>query len=334
MSRKDAGVAVLLALLAVAMGAAALFSELAAASWPGRSGPIVYVGVRQGDHRYSYETTGLKLLEPGVHGSARQLTSDPSDADPQISPDGRLVVFSRLVSSGFPRPVRQLFTIGVDGSGLRELTSASPEGVSEGEPAFYPSGKSIVFVRSGEVDSEGNLYSIRLDGSNLHQITYGPRQEGAPVVSPSGRQIAYTCGPGDLHSRIEDVCSIRPDGTRRRILTTRLEQGAEPFDPDFSPSGRLIAFTLGPGVAADVFMMRANGARLGAFTNRSASGRRTFPRESGYASPSFAPAGSALVAVMRPGTGPRLVRIPLRDPRHPQPLGAGFFGSAPVWAPG
>jgi Tol biopolymer transport system component len=328
MSRKDLGVAILLGLLAIALAAIAVLGEPAAASWPGRSGSVVYVGVRQGEHRYSYETTGLKVLEPGVPGSAHQITSDPSDADPQVSPDGHLVVFSRVVSTDFPGPKRGLFVINVNGNGLRQLTAGGPEGPGDVEPAFYPSGRSVVFVR-GE-----DLYSIRLDGSGLRRITAGAAPERDPVISPTGRQIAFTCGSGASEARIEDVCSIRPDGSHRRVLTRALKQGAEPFDPDFSPSGRVIAFTLGPGTAADVFTMRANGARLGAFTNRSPSGRRTFPREVGYASPSFAPEGNALVAVARPGAGPRLVRIPLRYPRHPQPLGAGFFGSAPVWAPG
>jgi Tol biopolymer transport system component len=336
MSRRDAVIAAVLALLALALGAGAFLADRSAAAWPGRSGPIVFVGVRQGDHRYSYETTRLKVLEPGVPGSTRQLTSNPTDADPQISPDGRLVVFSRetgVDEYGFG--TASLFVIGIDGSGLRQLTAGGPGGGGDFKPAFYPSGESVVFARGSGATGENDLYSIRLDGSGLRQLTRGPNLEEAPAVSPSGRQIAFACGRASGNARIEDICSIRPDGTHRRVLSRGLKQGSEPFDPDFSPSGHLIAFTLGPGVASDVFTMRANGSRLGALTNRSPQGRRSFvDRESGYASPSFAPGGKELVAVGRPGAGPRLVRIPLRDPRHPKPLGAGFLGSAPVWAPG
>jgi dipeptidyl aminopeptidase/acylaminoacyl peptidase len=290
MPRRDQLIAALLALVAVALGVAVLFSDLAAAAWPGRSGPIVYLGVRQGELPYEpgYLTTGLRVFDPGVPGSARVLTTDPGDADPQVSPDGRLVVFSRIVSDEFPGPVTRLFAIAIDGSGLRPLATAAPENLSDDEPAFYPSGQSIVFVRSGGAEG-GDLYSVRLDGTNLRQVTVGSARERAPVVSPRGGQIAFTCGSGEAYARIEDVCSIRPDGSHRRILTRALKPGAEPFDPDFSPSGRQIAFTLGPGTAADVFTMRADGSRLSALTNRSPSGRRTFPRKVGYASPSYAP---------------------------------------------
>ncbi len=339
MSRRDQAVVLVLALLAVALGVAAMLADRAAASWPGSDGPIVFLGVRSAVPPYEpgYLTTGLRVLDLGVPGSPRVLTGDPSDADPAVSPDGRTVVFSRKAPSGLPFPLPEkvgaLFAIAIDGGGLRQLTSGGPEGESDIEPAFYPSGQSVVFDRASGPTGEGDLYSIRLDGSGLRQLTHGPAREQGPTVSPNGRQIAFACGPAAGNERIEDVCSVRPDGSHRRLLTRKLKQGAEPFDPDFSPSGRQIAFTLGPGTAADVFTMRADGSRLGALTNRAPNGRRKFPREVGYASPAFAPGGDSLVAVARPGNGPHLVRIRLSDPRHPQPLLNGALGSAPVWAP-
>jgi Tol biopolymer transport system component len=331
MSRRYLVIAVVIALIAVV----ALLGDEADASWPGRNGPIVFLGVRKGELPYEsgYLTTGLRVFDPDVPGSTRVLTTDTSDADPQVSPDGRLVVFSRVVSDEYPGPVARLFAINVDGSGLRPLQTGAPENLSDVEPSFYPSGQSIVFVRSGGVEG-GDLYSVRLDGSGLHQITVGSARERAPAVSPRGGQIAFTCGSGEAYARIEDVCSIRFDGSHRRILTRALKPSAEPFDPDFSPSGRQIAFTLGPGTASDVFTMRSDGSRLGALTNRSPNGRRSFPRKVGYASPSYAPGGGSLVAVARGGSGPHLVRIRLRDPRHPQKLDPGGLASAPVWATG
>jgi Tol biopolymer transport system component len=328
---------VILAGLAVAVGTAAVLSDGVDAAWPGGDGPVVHLGVRRGELPYEsgYLTTGLRVFDPGVPGSTRVLTLNPSDADPQVSPDGRTIVFSRKVPSGLPFPypemVSGVFAIGIDGSGLRQLTGGGPEGADDVEPAFYPSGGSVVFDRASGPTGEGDLYSIRLDGSGLRQLTHGLAREQGPTVSPSGRQLAFTCGPAGGNERIEDVCSIRPDGSHRRLLTRKLKQGEEPFDPDFSPSGRQIAFTLGPGTAADVFTMRADGSRLGALTNRSRSGRRTFPRRVGYASPAYAPSGGSLVAVARGGSGPHLVRVRLRDPRHPQKLDSGGLASAPVW---
>lgn len=340
MSCRDRVVAIVLALLAVALGIAAFLADRAAAAWPGLNGPVVYLGVRPETSNTAccspYKTTGLRVFYPAVPGSSRVLTTDPSDADPQVSPDGRTIVFTRQISSGLSFPYSDrasvLFAIDLDGGNLRQLTAVDAEGRSDFKPSFYPSGASIVFARGRGASGENDLYSIRLDGSGLRQLTKGPALEEAPTVSPSGRQIAFACGPAGGNERIEDICSIRPDGSHRRLLSRGLKQGAEPFDPDFSPDGRLIAFTLGPGTAADVFTMRADGSRLGALTNRARNGRRTFPRKAGYASPAFAPGGGSLLAVARPGAGPRLVRIRLRYPRHPQALLGASLASAPVWA--
>jgi Tol biopolymer transport system component len=324
----DAAVAAALALLALVLGAMVLFQGRADAAWPGRAGPVVYVAVEQGDHRYTFETHGLRVSRPGV-GSDVQLTTDPTDSDPQVSPNGRTVVFSRTVATSGGSFVTSIFAIGIDGSGLRRLTG---EGAGYEEPAFYPSGRSIVFVGRG-VGGNPDLYSMRLDGSGLRNLTSTPGEERAPAVSPSGRQIAFECVLQIPHAGGQYICSIRPDGSHRRNLTPRLGENDEAKDPDFSPSGRLIAFSVHPGTAADIFTVRSDGSRMRVLTNRDPGGGRTYPHAVGYALPTFSPAGGSLVAVARPGTGPHLVRIELRDPKHPQPLGPGL-GSSPIWAVG
>jgi Tol biopolymer transport system component len=152
---------------------------------------------------------------------------------PQVSPDGRTIVFSRKVPSGLPFPypemVGGLFAIGVDGGGLRQLTGGGPEGASDVEPAFYPSGESVVFDRASGPTGEGDLHLVGLDDSGLRQLTQGPAREQGPTVSPSGQQIAFTCGPSGGNERIEDVCSIRPDGSHRRLLGYA--------SPSYAPSG-------------------------------------------------------------------------------------------------
>ncbi|HWO46569.1 MAG TPA: hypothetical protein VNM41_00790, partial [Solirubrobacterales bacterium] len=77
--------------MALALGVAAMLADRAAAAWPGSQGPIVYLGVRAAVPPYEsgYLTTGLRVFDPGVPGSGRVLTDDPSDADPAVSPDGR-----------------------------------------------------------------------------------------------------------------------------------------------------------------------------------------------------------------------------------------------------
>ncbi len=313
----------------------------AGAAWPGANGPIVYVGLDPTpDPIHSvarYLATGLRSFDPSVPGSVRQLTTDATDRDPKVSADGRLVVFSRTIRTAPGESISGVFAINADGSGLTQVTAGGPDGASDIEPTFYPSGNLIAFVRVGgssDPEGRGRLHSVRLDGSGLHALTSGYAEVRAPAVSPTGRQIVFICRHfrGGLEYSWEHICSIRPNGSHPRDLTPRFRDGQPAADPDFSPSGGLIAFSVGPGTAADVFTVRSNGARLGALTNRGPRGGRTFPRERGYDNPAFAPAGGSLVAVARSGTRPRFVRISLDDPGHPRTL-TELIGRSPVWTP-
>jgi len=323
--------------LAIALLGAGILSSSASAAWPGRNGPVVYIGLGPAPPgvAVSYVAAGLRTFDPDVPGSMTQLTEDHTDRDPKVSPDGRRVVFSRTISRTLEGSTSGIFVVNVDGTGLTQVTAGGPGGASDDEPTFYPSGNRIAFVRgSSEPEGRPGLYSVRLDGAGLRRVFSGTTGIRAPAVSPGGRQIVFACRylRDGFEINGEHICSIRPDGSRRRDLTRRFD-GQPAFDPDFSPSGRTIAFDVGPGIAADVFTMRANGARLGALTNRGPRGGRTFPRDLGYDDPAFAPAGGSLIAVARSGVRPRFVIVPLGDAAHPRRLDPSILGRAPAWAP-
>jgi Tol biopolymer transport system component len=341
LSRSARAVALVLTLAVVTL-VATVTAPSAGAAWPGRDGPVVYVGLdRNPDPIHvsgNYLAGGLRSFVPGAPASVTQLTADPTDHDPKVSADGRRVVFSRTIRSEPGEKVTGVFAMNIDGSGLTQVTAGGPGGAGDLEPTFYPSGNRIAFVRVGgtsDPDGRGRIYSIGLDGGGLRALTSGYAEVRTPAVSPNGRQIVFECRhfKGGLEYSWEHICSIRPDGSHRRDLTPRFKDGQPAADPDFSPSGHLIAFSVGPGIAADVFTVRADGSRLGALTNRGPRGGRRFPRARGYDNPAFAPAGGSLIAVARTGTRPRFVRISLADPRHPEDLEAEVLGRSPVWTP-
>jgi Tol biopolymer transport system component len=331
----------LLLSLAIVLLSAGVFSSPAGAVWPGRNGPIVYVGLdptpTPNQSVVPFVATGLRSFDPSVVGAPTQLTTDASDRDPKVSPDGR-IVFSRTIRTLPGQSISAIFAANIDGTGLTQVTDGGPGGSSDIEPTFYPSGRRIAFVRVGgpsDPEQRGHLYSIATDGTGLRSLTSGLAEVRTPAVSPTGSQIAFECRHfrNGLEFSWEHICSIRPDGSHRRDLTPRFKDGQPAIDPDFSPSGGMIAFSVGPGTAADVFTVRSNGAHLGALTNRGPHGGRKFPRERGYDNPAFAPAGGSLIAVARSGSRPRFVRILLDDPTHPRNLNAAVIGRSPAWAP-
>jgi tricorn protease-like protein len=139
----------------------------------------------------------------------------------------------------------------VRGGRLNQLT----EDPTDTEPAFSPDGRTIAFVRGGDV------YSVRPDGSGQRRLTSGPELDSAPIVSPDGKRVVFerratADAPGDLYA-------VGATGGGLRALTSGADDDRQ---AEFSPDGRAIVFVRGSGGGAntsdDLYSMRPSGARV------------------------------------------------------------------------
>lgn len=160
----------------------------------------------------------------------------------------RAVVFSK---SSTVEGVAKGGLFAVKSGHLNQIT----ENPADTEPAFSPDGRTIAFVR------DGDLYSIRPDGSGQRQLTSGPERDSAPIVSPDGRTVVFerratAGGPADLYV-------VRALGGGLRALTSG---PADDHEADFSPDGRAIAFARNAGTTAnsaeDLYSIRPSGQGL------------------------------------------------------------------------
>ncbi len=109
-------------------------------------------------------------------------------SDPQVSPDGRWIVFTlRKTDLEADKGRTDLWLIDTDGTDLRRLTS-HPE--SDFNPRWAPDGKSVWFISTRSDSSQ--VWRIRVDGGEAQQVTDLPLDVGNLLVSPDGRHIAFT----------------------------------------------------------------------------------------------------------------------------------------------
>jgi Tol biopolymer transport system component len=262
------------------------------AAFPGAPGPIFYSKVAY-DPDVGVGVGGLFAHGPRLPDKPRQLTSGRTDEEPSVSADGRWIalvsydeVAGRLgidvvrndgaerrpvVAPGthpaffpegqaivFVRPVdgrRQIFTVGIDGSGLRQLTGGPYENF---DPAVSPNGRRIAFASTRDADGRDrtDIFTMRADGGGVRPAIAGPGKEREPDWSPNGTRIAYAVGSGPS----TDLYVARADGSRPILLTPCRGIRCRRFShPAFSPSGRhLVALSEG-NRASGIEVFRSDG---------------------------------------------------------------------------
>ncbi|MGD0579099.1 MAG: S9 family peptidase, partial [Bryobacteraceae bacterium] len=116
-------------------------------------------------------------------------------ADPQISPDGGAIVYTRVSVNakhdGYSSALWLIPAAGpASGRAARQLT-AGPHDTS---PRWSPDGKRIAFLRSTETPEKpplGQIYVLPMDGGEARPLTAMPKGASAPVWSAEGRFIAF-----------------------------------------------------------------------------------------------------------------------------------------------
>jgi Tol biopolymer transport system component len=266
-------------------------------------------------------TTGA-ILTANPDGSAiRQVTRPPRgviDQYPDFSPDGKAIVFHRMVPcppegtrNGIDRTCDLIYTVGVDGKGLKQLVPCSfdasrafPDScVGAHTPAFSRDGSKIAFSYSlvhEDYDDALNvnraIWIVDANGSNRRQVTAltpSSYWDDEPQFSPDGRKLVFT--RVDLKRKADAVFTVNLDGSGLFQLTPWGLNAAG--DPEWSPDGKWIVFVGHPRDGSEnVYQVRPDGSGLTNLTKQKAGGFH-------YLSSSFSPDGKLLVSARTPGAG-------------------------------
>jgi Tol biopolymer transport system component len=164
---------------------------------------------------------------------ARRVTDPPQgvnfDSEPQFSPDGSSIVFSRFKSAR----ESAIYRVNADGTGLERLTSF---GLNASDPDWSPDGQRITFDSgdAGRPGSKGDIYVMGADGSDRKRLTDNRRLTrnspfklaNNPVFSPDGTKIAFT----KFLPERSQLMVMNVNGRNKRVL---LRKGGFPNKVDW-----------------------------------------------------------------------------------------------------
>ncbi len=188
----------------------------------------------------------LRLPEEKHLKNIKQLSFGGENAEAYFSADGKQLIFQ---STRHGRKCDQIYTMNVDGSNVRMISTGDGRTTCS---YFYPNGRRILYSSThlGAKEcpprpdfSKGyvwavypafDIFTARLDGSDLKQLTNTPGYDAETTIDRNGKLVFTSMRDGDL-----DIYTMDANGKHVRRLTNELGYDGGPF---WSDDGKQIVY--------------------------------------------------------------------------------------------
>lgn len=156
-----------------------------------------------------------------TRAQARRVTrnTDGFDSEPQVSPDGRWIAFTRYTACGEQGCATQIFRVRANGGPPQPLTRPD---LHASAPDWHPSGQWIAIDShdNGVAPNLGHIIVMRPDGSGKRIIVRGDADDyfNNPSFSPDGRQMTFARWGADEEEPSSRIWVAGADGRGARQL--------------------------------------------------------------------------------------------------------------------
>jgi dipeptidyl aminopeptidase/acylaminoacyl peptidase len=229
---------------------------------------------------------GAQQAPPRRPMSIVDLAELPRLLDPQLSPDGRFVLYTLTRTDWRAnRSVAHIWRQAVGGGAPIQMTNGD---AGETTARWSPDGKSILFLTRRNDNTDTQIYLLPPNGGEAQPLTRHATPVSQPAWSPDGSTIyflaadARTAEERDRDRLRDDVFAFEANFTQRHLWKVAVAGGAERqlTEGDFSITGfrlsqdgrRITAHRsptplAGDSYRSEVWLMDADGASARALTN-------------------------------------------------------------------
>jgi acylaminoacyl-peptidase len=226
---------------------------------------LIYVVLHKDDAGHKTAEVRMRWMDSGDTARIASLTHAPGEL--QFSPDGKRIAFAMLVDDPPEQPVARLpappkgadwgpdirvidrlvyrfdgkgylphgrthlFVMTADGGTPRQVTGGDVD--DDGSLDWTPDGKYLIFSANRHADAEyqplnSEVYTVPAQGGEVRALTDRDGPDGAAVVSPDGRRIAYT-GFDDRKQgyQIIRLYVMDRDGSNARVVSAGFDRDVE-----------------------------------------------------------------------------------------------------------